>query len=79
MEMTAEQVQAWLQMLKAEGVEEFEGCGFHVRFGPGAAIPRHAVSVDPPQRPSVVKQPHSMWEDPHLWPGGEPPRFQGEE
>ena len=72
MELTPEQLDAYLQILKEHGVTEFLGQGFHVVFTPPAPAPVVEDHRTPEPRQAEIR---SMWESPELWPGGEPPTF----
>lgn len=70
MELTPDMLDAYLRILRDNGVVEFLGQGFHVRFTP-------VISEAPvvPHQHEDGKPSRSMWENEALWPGGEPPTF----
>jgi hypothetical protein len=71
-ELTPEQIDAWLAMLREHQVEEFEGQAFRVKFAPGSGPRASKEEATPAQ---VKPAPRSVWEDPSLWQGGEVPTF----
>lgn len=71
MELTPDQLREYLHVLKAEGVEECHLGELHVRFGAGVA----SASIPVPATRQGPGTPKSMWENPLLWPGGNPPKF----
>lgn len=72
--LSAEQMEAWLSMLRDAGVQEFEGPHFSVKFYPPAPP---APVYETPKEDRPYKEPASttMWDNPALWPGGKPPTF----
>jgi hypothetical protein len=68
-ELTPEQIDAVLVMLREHGIDEFEGLGFRVKFG---AQRGHASDEEVVPRREPVG---TGWNDPALWPNGTPPTF----
>lgn len=75
-----EQLEAFFELLVTNGVEEFEGFGFHVRFTE-AMFSKDKMIPQPAEQEAVqfaereLTNPESIWEVPELWPGGKPPSF----
>ena len=77
-----DQLDAFLMVLKDNGVEEFSGFGIHVRFIVDE-VEEEEVQQTKPQVAEVrnEKAPvedNNVWRNPALWPGGMPPKFPGD-
>lgn len=73
MPLNPDELDRLLQVLRAHGVLEFKTTDLELKFTPQAPEVRTLTRANE-SRPSVTK-PKSIWEDPNLWPGGEPPSF----
>ena len=73
MELTIEQLEAWFEILKDNGVDEFECSAFRVKFASNYT-PAHSAVQEMPREKPIVK---SNWENPVLWGSGGPPKFPG--
>jgi hypothetical protein len=70
--ITPEQLEAYLDILLDKDVEEFECSDFHVRF----AATEEAMEAQPVIAGEKKEAPQSMWHHHALWPGGKPPSFE---
>lgn len=70
MELTPEMLDAYLRILKENGVAEFIGNGIAVKFCAPGPEPE-AIAPDK----EANKAAKSMWENENLWPDGKPPSF----
>lgn len=63
-------VKTLIEYLRSVGVVSFTGFGVSV-----VLTPKEPDYVPTPTEPT--KKVTSIWENPNLWPGGEPPKFPG--
>lgn len=75
MALSTEQLDAYLQLLKDAGVERFECDEFSVRFAPPAPVFEQFPEQIPEAQGSGIPERRSLFQDPNLWPGGQPPTF----
>lgn len=72
--MNPSELDGVLEVLRDNGVKEFQCESFHVKFFENVPV---MAEVTEPRRD--VEPPRSAWHDPKLWPDGKPPSFPGKD
>ena len=72
--LTAAELRQYLQVMKDLGVREFHWGDMRIEFGPAQEETR-----PPGFRQPAVREAKTLFENAALWPGGQPPKFPGQE